>query len=134
MADGLLAAAVPLFLSALFTTSPEVQRGMASVGAYLAASLILHANVVALEGVLFAAREASYLAQAYATSTLVFTAAMLVARNWSPTLVTVWAALLMYQVVRLLQFGCKVHSISALDLDVSAAAAQAPSHRRDAGP
>lgn len=114
LADGLLAGAVPLFLSRLFTASAEVQLVMVSVVAYLALSLVLHANVVALEGVLFAAREANYLAKAYAASTLVFTTGMVLARAWSPTLVTVWAALLCYQVVRLVQFGCKVHTITVV--------------------
>jgi len=114
LVDSLLAAAVPLFLGSLFTSSAEVQASMLKVVGFLAASLVLHANVVALEGVLFAARQASYLARAYAASTLVFTIAMVLARALSPTLVTVWSALLLYQVVRLVQFGLKTRSIVSL--------------------
>lgn len=114
LVDGMLAATVPVCFSGMFTSSLEVQQRMLSVAAYLVVSLALHANVVALEGVLFAARESRYLALAYAASTTVFTAAMVVARNFSPTLFTVWSALVLYQVVRLLQFGFKVAAITAI--------------------
>jgi len=39
--------------TSVFTSSPEVMGGMVSVVGYLAVSLVLHANVVALEGVLY---------------------------------------------------------------------------------
>jgi len=39
--------------TSVFTSSPEVMEGMVSVVGYLAVSLVLHANVVALEGVLY---------------------------------------------------------------------------------
>jgi hypothetical protein len=51
--DGILAAAVPACFSSLFTSSVEVHEKMVSLVAYLALSLALHANVVALEGVFF---------------------------------------------------------------------------------
>ena len=51
--DGILAAAVPACFSSLFTSSVEVHEKMVSLVAYLALSLALHANVVALEGGFF---------------------------------------------------------------------------------
>ena len=51
-------------------------------------------------------------ARAYAVSTVVFTSAMVAARSLAPSLVTVWWALVLYQVLRLLRFGIKVDAIS----------------------
>jgi putative MATE family efflux protein len=113
LADGALASLIPTFFASAFTSSLEVQACMQTVVWFLGASLTLHANVVALEGVLFAAREASYLAMAYAASTLVFTSAMVVVRKFHASLLTVWVALVLYQIVRLLQFGLKTQAISA---------------------
>ena len=110
--DAGLAMAIPTWLSHIFTGELKVQASMLHVVWHLGASLVLHANVVALEGVLFAAREAAFLARAYAVSTVVFTSAMVAARSLAPSLVTVWWALVLYQVLRLLQFGIKVDAIS----------------------
>ena len=112
MLDAGLAMAIPTWLSHIFTGELKVQASMLHVVWHLGASLVLHANVVALEGVLFAAREAAFLARAYAVSTVVFTSAMVAARSLAPSLVTVWWALVLYQVLRLLQFGIKVDAIS----------------------
>ena len=75
LVDATLAAAGVACMGHIFTTSAPVLELMHSLVGYLAISLVLHANVVALEGVLFAARQGQYLALAYAASTAVFSGA-----------------------------------------------------------
>jgi hypothetical protein len=69
LVDATLAGASVACMGHIFTTSAPVLELMRSLVGYLAISLVLHANVVALEGVLFSARQAQYLALAYAAST-----------------------------------------------------------------
>lgn len=114
LVDGAVAAGGVVCMGHIFTTSAPVLEIMRSLVGYLAVSLVLHANVVALEGVLFAARQGSYLALAYAASTAIFSGAMVLARTFSPSLITVWSALVLYQVVRLMQFGLKTDAITKI--------------------
>ncbi|CAM9150744.1 unnamed protein product [Ectocarpus sp. 12 AP-2014] len=97
-----VAGLVPLHLPHLFTNSLEVAAGMRSLTPLLSWSLLTHACVMGLEGILLARRRLGFLAGCYAINTVVLVSFMQWVRTWPATrgLHGAWMGLLLLQIIR----------------------------------
>ncbi|CAM9472831.1 unnamed protein product [Scytosiphon promiscuus] len=102
-----VAGLVPLHLPHLFTNSPEVTAGMRSLTPLLSWSLLTHACVMGLEGILLARRRLRFLAGCYAVNTVILVSFMQWVRTWPATrgLHGAWMGLLVLQIIRVAEFG-----------------------------
>jgi len=102
------ASSLPVLVGGLFTTDMEVLRTLYPIAPLLAASLVLHCATLCLEGVLLASRRGAWLAKVYWVNSVVFVSALLVGGKHYNSLTFVWAALALFQVVRLSEFSWRV--------------------------
>lgn len=82
---------------------------MLGLAPWLSGSLLAHACCMALEGILLAERELSYLASAYAVNTLLVVGGLWALRRGGAFGIQgVWACLLFFQVSRLSMFAMRL--------------------------
>jgi len=103
-----LAGLIPSFFPGLFTTSAEIIREMHLLAPWLSASLLAHACTMALEGILLAERELSYLAASYAINTLLVVGGLYSLRHIGGGIQGVWACLLFFQLSRCTFFAVRL--------------------------
>lgn len=102
-----VAGLVPLHLPHLFTNSAEVTAAMRSLTPLLSWSLLTHACVMGLEGILLARRRLRFLAGCYAINTVVLVSFMQWVRTWPAArgLHGAWMGLFLLQTIRVAEFG-----------------------------
>jgi Na+-driven multidrug efflux pump len=109
---GLNAAAaglIPCLLPNLFTNSAEIILEMQALAPWLSGSLLAHACTMALEGILLAERELSYLASSYALNTLLVVGGLWALQHVNGgSIHGVWGCLLFFQVSRLTFFAMRL--------------------------
>lgn len=108
---GLNAAAaglIPAIFPGLFTTNAEIILEMQALAPWLSGSLLAHACTMALEGILLAERELSYLASSYALNTLLVVGGLWALRHVGGGIQGVWGCLLFFQVSRLTFFATRL--------------------------
>lgn len=107
--NALAAGLIPSLFPGLFTTSAEIVREMQGLAPWLSGALLAHACCMALEGILLAERELSYLASAYAVNTLLVVGGLWGLRTMGSFAIGgVWACLLFFQVSRLSMFAARL--------------------------
>ncbi|CAM9378413.1 unnamed protein product, partial [Laminaria digitata] len=112
-----VAGLVPLHLPHLFTNSLEVAGGMRGLTPLLSWSLLTHACVMGLEGILLARRRLRFLAGCYAVNTGVMVLFMQWVRTWPAArgLHGAWLGLLVLQILRVVEFGVHLRWINRQD-------------------
>lgn len=101
-----LAGLIPSYFPGLFTTSTDIIREMHLIAPWLSASALAHACTMALEGILLAQRELSYLTASYAVNTMLVVGGLYSLRHIGGGIQGVWACLLFFQMSR-----CMVYAI-----------------------
>lgn len=109
-ANACLAGLVPLKLPHLFTYDAVIKQEMRGLVPLLSWSLLSHACVMGLEGILLAKRELGFLAKSYIFNTALIVLILEHIKSWGPLrgLHGVWAALLWFQVARCGLFGLRL--------------------------
>jgi Na+-driven multidrug efflux pump len=106
--NAMLAGLIPYLVPHFFTTSPAIALQMQDLSQLLSGSLVAHACTMALEGVLLAERELTYLAGCYAVNTALILVALAMLGGRAIAISNVWVTLLAFQAIRLVQFGAKL--------------------------
>ncbi|CAM9212103.1 unnamed protein product [Sphacelaria rigidula] len=112
-----VAGLVPLHVPHLFTNSMAITTSMRGLVPLLSWSLLSHACVMGLEGILLARRRLQFLASCYAVNTVVMVGFMEIVKTWpaSKGLHGAWMGLLLLQILRVLEFGCHLLWINRQD-------------------
>lgn len=103
-----LAALLPLLAAGLFTRDLAVQSAIRSVAPLLGGGLLLHCTTLALEGVLLASNRGRWLAGVYWINSFIFIGGLFQGMRTGAGLLVVWAAMVLFQVVRLSEFASRV--------------------------
>lgn len=103
-----VAACVPALAGGVFTKDLNVRLAVQGVAPCLAVGLVLHCATLMLEGVLLASRRGQWLAKVYWLNSLVFTSGLYTIGRYYSSLYVVWGAMVVFQVVRILEFSSRV--------------------------
>lgn len=105
--DAFAASALPMLAPWLFTSSTAVASTMLTVAPLMGACLFFHAMSSSLEGILFASDDASFLGRCYMFNSVTALAVFHHLRNAGAELTVVWTTFLIYNMVRVAQFGAR---------------------------